>query len=68
MQGNMVSDRQKQIFQAMEIDYEYKLDEIGVLVGLKPSRSRQLLKELVDKDLIESIGSTNGKRYIRKGK
>ena len=64
--ADIVSDRQKQILEAMEVGYEYKSDEIGVLVGLKPSRSRQLLKELVDKGLIESIGSTNGKRYIRK--
>jgi len=64
--ADIVSDRQKQILEAMEVGCEYKSDEIGVLVGLKPSRSRQLLKELVDKGLIESIGSTNGKRYIRK--
>ena len=43
--ADIVSDRQKQILEAMEVGYEYKSDEIGVLVGLKPSRSRQLLSK-----------------------
>ena len=64
--ADILSDRHKQIFEVMEIGYEYRSDEIGVLVGLKPSRSRQLLKELVEMGIIESIGTTNGKRCIRK--
>ena len=57
------ADRHMQILNAMEFGKEYSSAEVGELVGLKPSRTRQLLKELVDMGKITSTGSTNGKRY-----
>lgn len=53
--ADILSDRHKQIFELMEIECEYRSDEIGALVGLKPSRSRQLLKELVGKGMLEGL-------------
>ncbi len=66
--ADKLSNRHRQILGIMEIGCDYRADEIGTLIRLKPSRSRQLLKELVDNGMIESIGTTNGnrKRYIRK--
>jgi hypothetical protein len=50
----------------MDTDKEYSSADIGDMVGLKVSRSRQLLKELVEMGRLESFGSTNGKRYIKR--
>ncbi len=61
-----LSNRQKQILSVMEIDKEYSSNEVAELVGLGGSRTRQLLKELVDDKKLESSGSTNGKRYIKR--
>lgn len=49
----------------MESGKEYRSDEISELVGLKGSRTRQLLKELIDIGKIETNGSTRGKRYVK---
>ena len=58
-----LKDRYSQILNAMELYKEYSSVDVGKLVGLKPSRSRQLLKELVDIGKLTSTGNTNGKRY-----
>ena len=60
------NERHQQILSTMVMGKEYSSTEIAELIGLKSSRTRQLLKELVDAGLIESTGSTNGKRYIKK--
>lgn len=49
----------------METGREYRSDEISELVGLKGSRTRQLLKELIELGMIETTGSTRGKRYVK---
>ena len=43
----------------MRTDQEYKLEEICVLIGLKRSRTRDLVKELVAMDLVAEIGDTS---------
>ena len=40
----------------MRTDQEYKLEEICELIGLKRSRTRDLVKELVAMDLGAEIG------------
>ncbi len=60
-----LSERHQQILSVMEFDKAYSSDDVSELVGLKISRTRQLLKELVDSGKIESSGSTRGKRYIK---
>ena len=64
--GEKLSNRQEQILSVMETDKEYSSADIGDMVGLKVSRSRQLLKKLVEMGRLESTGSTNGKRYIKR--
>lgn len=51
---------------ANEKDKAYATDRIAESIGLKPARTRQLLKELVEMGKLDSIGSTNGKRYIKR--
>ena len=60
-----LSERHRQILSVMDPGMEYSSDDVAELVGLKISRTRQLLKELVDSGKIESSGSTRGKRYIK---
>lgn len=60
-------ERHSQILSIMDLNKEYSAVEIAELVGLKGSRTRQLLKELVDSGKIEAKGNTKGKRYIRFG-
>ena len=60
-----LKERHQQILLAMELDKEYSSDEVAELVGLKISRTRQLLKELVDSGKVEASGSTRGKRYVK---
>ena len=50
----------------MEVDREYSSYEVAEKIGLKSTRARQLLKELADAGYIESTGSTNGKKYIKR--
>ena len=60
-----LNERHQQILSVMEAGREYRSDEISELVGLKGSRTRQLLKELIEIGKIETSGSTRGKRYIK---
>ena len=60
-----LKERHQQILSVMESGKEYRSDEISELVGLKGSRTRQLLKELIDIGKIETNGSTRGKRYVK---
>lgn len=47
MQAMLLSERQKRILACMEQDVLYKTEEIAEKIGLKGSRTRQLLNELV---------------------
>lgn len=62
-----LSDRERQILDTMESDTEYTSVEVSEKIGLKGSRTRQLLKGLVDKGLLRSTRSTKGNRYIKRG-
>lgn len=62
-----LNDRERQILDTMKSDMEYTSDEVGEKIGLKGSRTRQLLKGLVDKGLLKSTRSTRGNRYIKRG-
>ncbi len=60
-----LKDRHQQILSVMESGKEYRSDDISELVGLKGSRTRQLLKKLIELGMIETTGSTRGKRYVK---
>ena len=65
-----LSDRQKQILSLMNTNVEYSAEEIAELIGLKGSRTRQLLKELADKGKICFTAATKNRKYkkIQKSK
>lgn len=50
----------------MEAGLEYPADSIAENVGLKASRTRELLKMLVDEDKIEVLGENRNRRYRKK--
>ncbi len=50
----------------MEDGQEYKADEIAKIVGLKSSRTRELLKILVDDDKLGIVGNKKNRRYFVK--
>lgn len=61
-----LSARHQQILSLMEAGRQYSAAEIAADIGLKDSRTRQLLKELLDLGELDSIGNTYGKRYVRR--
>ena len=58
--------RHKQILDAMLKDVWYSAEQIGEKVALKGSRTRELMKELVDLGHIEITADTKGRRYKKK--
>ena len=51
------------ILNAMQPDRWYKASEFESVVEVKESRIKELLKDMIEQDLIESSGSTKGKQY-----
>lgn len=51
------------ILEYMIPDQEYKTSDIAAELGLKKSRARELINELVKSDRIEAIGENKGRRY-----
>ena len=58
--------RHKQILDAMLKDVWYSAEQIGEKVALKGSRTRELMKELVDLGYVEITADTRGRRYKKK--
>ncbi|MCD8074904.1 MAG: MarR family transcriptional regulator, partial [Lachnospiraceae bacterium] len=61
-----LSTRQKEILELMERDKPYSRQEIADALGMKKSRTGQLLNELVSLDLITATGATRYRRYVKK--
>ena len=57
--------KNQQILTIMEADIEYGTEQVAEKIGLKGPRTRQLLDELVNKELLACIGTTKRKRYIK---
>ncbi len=56
-------ERLQQILQCMEAGEEYSADIIAESIGLKASRTRELLKMLVTEDQVEVLGENRNRRY-----
>ncbi len=48
----------------MDIGVEYSTEQIAEKIGLKGPRTRQLLNELANKELLACVGTTK-RRYIK---
>ena len=60
-----LSERYQQILAIMEAGIEYSTKQVAERIGLKGPRTRQLLNELVDKELLACTGTTKRRRYIK---
>lgn len=60
-----LSKRQKQILDCMKQGISYSSEEIAQMVGLKGSRTRQLLNELVAMNFISCTAATKNRRYTK---
>lgn len=65
LDGLNLSDRQKQILHSMDEDIEYSTEQVAEKIGLKGPRTRQLLNELVDMELLTCTAATKNRRYIK---
>lgn len=59
----VLSERHQQILAIMEAGIEYSTSQVAEKIGLKGPRTRQLLNELVNKELLVCIGTTKKRRY-----
>ncbi len=50
----------------MERDKEYALQDFCKLLEIKDSRTREIIKGLVDDGFIEAVGSNRSRKYISK--
>lgn len=64
-QGVVLSERQCQILECMELEVLYKTEEIAEKIGLKGLRTRELLNELVAMGRLTCTATTKNRRYIR---
>ena len=55
----------QEILEYMTPDKEYRTAEIATNMGIKNSRARELMKNLVKQGKIKAIGKNKGRRYIR---
>ena len=60
-----LSESQKQILAYMDVGVEYSTEQVAEKIGLKGPRTRQLLNELVNMELLACIGTTKRRRYIK---
>lgn len=68
MKDFKLSERQKQILLNMDFGVEYSTEQVAEKIGLKGPRTRQLLNELVDMELLTCTAATKNRRYIKNPK
>ena len=47
----------------MEPDREYRIAEIAEFLGVKETRARELMRELIRLQKIDAMGKNKGRRY-----
>lgn len=63
--ADRLNERHKQILRWMAVGREYNAAEISDMLGLKGSRTRELLNDLVRKSLLKVTAETNRRRYVK---
>lgn len=57
----------EQILENMQKGKEYKAAEIGEMLDLKESRTKEILRYMVSERMISIIGNNRNRRYIKNG-
>lgn len=60
---NKTRQQLEKIIEWMELDREYRIAEIAEFLGVKETRARQLVRELIRLKKIEAMGENKGRRY-----
>ena len=60
---NKTRQQLEKIIEYMESDREYRIAEIAELLGVKETRARELMRELIRLEKIEATGKNKGRRY-----
>ena len=60
---NKTRQQLEKITECMEPDKEYRIAEIAEFLGVKETRTRELVRELIQLKKIEALGKNKGRRY-----
>lgn len=60
---NKTRQQLEKIIEWMELNREYRIAEIAEFLGVKETRARQLVRELIRLKKIEAMGENKGRRY-----
>lgn len=60
---NKTRQQLEKITKFMESDREYRIAEIAEFLGVKETRTRELVRELIQLKKIEASGKNKGRRY-----
>ncbi len=60
---NKTRQQLEKIIEWMELDREYRTAEIAEFLGVKETRARELVRELIRLEKIEATGKNKGRRY-----
>ena len=60
---NKTRQQLEKIIEWMDLDREYRIAEIAEFLGVKETRARELVRELIRLEKIEAIGKNKGRRY-----
>ena len=63
--NDKLTEKQREILDVMDVELEYTTGYIAEMIGLKSSRTRQLINELVSLGKVEKMGSTKDRKYKR---
>lgn len=53
----------KTVLEYMEYEKEYALSEICKVLNLKPTRTKEILKKLINEDKVETLGENRNRKY-----
>ena len=60
---NKTRQQLEKIMECIEPDREYRIAEIAEVLGVKETRARELVRELIRLKKIEAMGKNKGRRY-----
>ena len=60
---NKTRQQLEKIIECMETDREYRIAEMAEFLGVKETRARELVRELIRLNKIEALGKNKGRRY-----
>lgn len=63
-----LSSREMETLQKMEYGVEYTAKEARTFLGLKSSRTREILNSLIDKGFVRGTSATRNRKFIKVGR